>query len=637
MLVAVGATLAVGGSGPWGGWLLAGALAAWLLAVVWARPTGMCVLVVACLLRLVFLASTAHSDDVFRYVWEGRIQAAGANPYRQAPTDDTLRSLRTASFEHINHPDLPTIYPPLAQAFFRVMTAVGLEEVGFKNTILLLDCAVVMLLVLWLRDTGRPPRWVTAYAWSPVAVGAAAMGHLEPLMLLPLVGFVWAAERRAPVWAAAWLALAILAKLVPILLLPWLFVRHVRAALLVTVPLLLLGYLPWLLDGFAFGSLGTFAADFTFNASLVRVAEWGLSAAVARPLLAVLLLAWIAFLAYAEPRPAHAAMLALGGLLLASPTVHAWYLTWFLVLLPAVLPRRAAWPFLAWGATVVCALPTYIAARQGGAFVEHAWLTTIEYALPALVAAVVLWRHAPTRRPVRLGGTAASGLSYTVVIPAMGERDSLARLLPAWMRTDAVEVVVADTPTDDGTEALVASYPRARYVAVPGRGYGRAVAAGWRQAAPSDVLVICDADAGAAPAHVGALLAPLADPAVGLVTGARPPGDLGWSQRAGNGLATWLMGWFWGRRFHDLGPFRAVRRAALPLRVMRDPAFGWNVEMNVRALQLGLDVEEVAVPVAHRTAGENRISATWRGIFSAGRGILGRIHLLREEACSRAS
>ena len=100
--------------------------------------------------------------------------------------------------------------------------------------------------------------------------------------------------------------------------------------------------------------------------------------------------------------------------------------------------------------------------------------------------------------------------------------------------------------------------------------------------------------------------------------------------RLAAGIATLLIAVGWGRRFHDLGPFRALRLKAWVGRLPADPAFGWNVEMNVRALEAGLEVREVPLPASIRPHGRNRISGTLRGIAGAGYGMLRRLYLLRE-------
>lgn len=636
----VGAVLLATGAAPGSFFpVLVAATATWLLACAFPPSSARVVFVVAAAARLAFLASSHHSDDVHRYVLEGRMVLEGINPYAVAPDDAAADPARTTTAHLVNHPQLPSIYPPLAQAFFAVTAALGLEEVGVKNVVLCLDVAVVALILRWLRSTGRRPGWAAIYAWSPLAVGTAATGHLDPLMLLTLVGFLWAFERGARGSAGVLLGLSVLAKLVPALLLPFVLLRSRRVAT-VAVATVVAGYLPFAVRGDPFGSLVPFATDFSFHAALPRVLDAVLPAPAVRPALALLLGAGTLAIAVAEPRAPRALLLTTGWVLLLSPTVHLWYWTVALVALPGIGPRPLTMPFLAVGAACLPTVATYVRAHHGGPFVEDGLSTGLAWGLPVLVALALAWRHRPRRAPLAASAPPGARLpSFAVLIPARGERVNLETLLPRWLATPAAEVVVADTPTGDGTEDLVRRLDRTRYVPVAARGYGAAVAAAWEAALASprkvEAVVVADADDPTAPDHHAAILSPLADARVGLVTGARLGGRLGVAQRLGNRLACALLALFFGRRFRDLGPLRAWRVDALSPGDVADRGYGWNVELNVRALERGLEVVEVPVTRARRPHGTDAISGTWRGVVRAGHGILRRLFALREASCAR--
>ncbi|MHC4137204.1 MAG: glycosyltransferase [Planctomycetota bacterium] len=607
----------------------------WLLCL--RRPaSARLVLLVAVLVRLPFCFVDYHSNDLYRYLWEGQIQRAGYNPYAHAPQDPELRHLRDADHAKVNHPEYPTIYPPLAQVFFR--SAAGLSPTGLRNLVLGLDVAVVLVLLLWLRGTGRPPGQAIVYAWAPLAVASAGVGHVDPLMLLFLVGGAWAWEARRPYAATALLGGAILAKTVAVLAVPWLLWRRPRA-----IPVLLLvvglGYLPYSTPG-VIDTLYAFGADFAFNGSFFQVFRW-LWPEAAHAAVALLLALWVALVTPSQPRLADALVLLFAGLLLLAPTVHFWYLTWFLVLLPGVGPRRWTVPLLVWAVSVVLAAETYRAHYLDQApFTERFGLTALEYALPILLAIWLAWRSWPRRAPLAPATADASPRgTFSVVIPCRGEAENLRALLPRWLETDAERVIVADTPTGDGTEVATRASPRLVYLPVAQRGYGAAVRAGLAELAGDvDFAIVCDADHGRGPDQARALLAPFRDSAVGLVTAARGGARLSPPQRLGNGLAALLIAVGWGRRFHDLGPFRALRLAAWPAGALTDAGFGWNVEMNVRALERGLDVVEVGLPASARVHGEDRISGTLKGVVGAGYGILRQLYRLRQEqSCRRPS
>jgi glycosyltransferase involved in cell wall biosynthesis len=229
------------------------------------------------------------------------------------------------------------------------------------------------------------------------------------------------------------------------------------------------------------------------------------------------------------------------------------------------------------------------------------------------------------------------GLCVGVVIPARDEAAALPTVLPRlppWLH----EVVVADNGSRDGT-GEVAARLGARVVREARRGYGFACLAGIAALSPAvDTVLFMDADAADDPADIPALLAPIARGAAALVIGSRvagaEPGALTPQQRFGNALACGLMRAGWGGRFTDLGPFRAITRAALERLAMTDTTWGWTVEMQVRALRAGLPVAEVPVRYRRRI-GVSKISGTLAGSARAGAKILWVI--AREAAAGRGA
>ncbi len=226
-------------------------------------------------------------------------------------------------------------------------------------------------------------------------------------------------------------------------------------------------------------------------------------------------------------------------------------------------------------------------------------------------------------------------LRVGVIIPARDEAPALPRVLPflpPWL----AQVVVVDNGSRDATTE-VARRLGAEVVAEPRRGYGQACLAGIAALSPSvDTVLFMDADAADRPEDIPALLAPIAAGEAELVIGsrvrgAREQGALTPQQRLGNALACALMRGIWGGRFTDLGPFRAITRAALARLAMADTTWGWTVEMQVRALRLGLPVAEVPVGYRRRV-GVSKISGTVSGSVRAGAKIL---YVIGREALAR--
>lgn len=226
-----------------------------------------------------------------------------------------------------------------------------------------------------------------------------------------------------------------------------------------------------------------------------------------------------------------------------------------------------------------------------------------------------------------------------LIIPARNEELSLPGVLGNVPR-GIKRVVVVDNGSTDRT-AEVAALGGARVVAEPVAGYGRACLAGlaYLRNDPPDIVAFVDADGSDELSRLPNLIAPVADREEDLVLGRRIPSvaaALSFQQRFGHLLATGLIRLIWKHRFRDLGPMRVISWAALNRLHMADKAFGWTVEMQVRALRHGLRIREIDVPYYKRTAGKSKISRTITGTVKAGSTILWVIvremaHGLREK------
>jgi len=220
----------------------------------------------------------------------------------------------------------------------------------------------------------------------------------------------------------------------------------------------------------------------------------------------------------------------------------------------------------------------------------------------------------------------SDAMRVSVVIPVYNEEAALPLVLRELPREHAQEVIVVDNGSTDRT-FQVAQAAHVKVVHESRRGYGQACQAGLRIiAGDSDVIVFLDGDHSDYPDDLPKLLEPIRRNDADLVIGSRVlgealPGALTPQQRVGNWLACRLMGLRFGRSLTDLGPFRAIRRDRLQALSLREPTFGWNVEMQMKALKAGLWVVEV--PVRYRSRiGRSKISGTLSGTLRAGFKIL---------------
>jgi glycosyltransferase involved in cell wall biosynthesis len=213
-------------------------------------------------------------------------------------------------------------------------------------------------------------------------------------------------------------------------------------------------------------------------------------------------------------------------------------------------------------------------------------------------------------------------LPTALVIPALDEEDALGAVLAAVDRALVRDVIVGDNGSRDRT-AEVARAGGAVVMHVEERGYGAACAGALGAlAADVDLVVFMDADGSDDPAEMASLIEPIVDGRADLVIGSRAlgvveRGALTPQQRFGNWLATRMIRAIYGHRYSDLGPFRAIRRELLDRIAMRDRRYGWTVEMQIRALQLGARVAEVPVRYRRRV-GKSKISGTVTGVIKAG-------------------
>jgi glycosyltransferase involved in cell wall biosynthesis len=213
-----------------------------------------------------------------------------------------------------------------------------------------------------------------------------------------------------------------------------------------------------------------------------------------------------------------------------------------------------------------------------------------------------------------------------VVIPALDEERSIEAVVASIDRVLVAQIVVGDNGSGDRTAEL-ARAAGATVVVERDRGYGAACAAALSRIDPAtDIVVFMDADGSDDPAEMRALVTPIVEGRAELVIGSRvlgnvEPGAMTLPQRFGNRLATRLIEIVYRHRYTDLGPYRAVRKTLLDAIAMRDRRFGWTVEMQVRALQLGARVVEVPASYRRRI-GRSKISGTISGVATAGFWIL---------------
>ncbi|MGA7930199.1 MAG: glycosyltransferase 87 family protein [Candidatus Sulfotelmatobacter sp.] len=350
-------------------------------------------LVLAALWHLPFLLTPPGSDDdIHRYLWDGRVQRLGYNPYIVVPSDPALGGLHTLETRTLNNPDLPSPYPPGAELFFRAVTAIHESIFALKVAFVVCDLAIVLVLLDILRSSQQGAHWVLAYAWNPLlATEVAGSGHVDIVGVLLLLVSVAALGRRWRAVAALAFGLAVAVKLLPIVLLP-LYWRRVRlrdgASAAVVVGLL---YVPFFNHGrIPIGSLGTYVQSFRFNDPVFATLE-----RVAAPQLVVGLAVLVGFLTAIWLRRKSVAWFSdafawpMAASLLCAPVVYPWYLLW---LLP-FLRSASTLPIIIWTVSII---PTYYVwhlRTLGRPWLVPGWIMLLEYGSVAVAAAMIGFRR----------------------------------------------------------------------------------------------------------------------------------------------------------------------------------------------------------------------------------------------------
>jgi alpha-1,6-mannosyltransferase len=350
-------------------------------------------LVLAAMWHLAFLMMPPGTDDdIHRYLWDGRVQRFGYNPYIVIPNDPAFAALHTPETRTLNNSYLPSPYPAGAELFFRAVTAIHESIFALKVAFVICDLAVVLLLLDVLRRSGRGAHWALAYAWNPLlAIEVAGSGHIDIVGVLLLLVSLAALGRRWRTVAALAFGLSVAVKLLPIVLLPlyWRRVRLRDGALAAAVVALL--YVPFLNHGrIPIGSLGTYVQSFRFNDPVFAMLERAIAPQLATGvavLVGLLTAAWMRSKASACSPEAFAWPMAAS--LLCAPVVYPWYLLWLLPFARSV----STVPIIIWTVSIIPTYYVWYLRATDRPWIVPGWIMLLEYGCVAIAGAVIGYRR----------------------------------------------------------------------------------------------------------------------------------------------------------------------------------------------------------------------------------------------------
>jgi hypothetical protein len=348
---------------------------------------------VTLLVRISFITmQPIGSDDIYRYLWEGKVQAAGINPYLYAPDAPELRHLHSTTLPSVvNHPDMKTVYFPLAQWIYYLSYQVSGEGIwGFKLMLFLAETITVLGLFLLTTRLRIPNTFTLLYALCPLPILQFGVdAHMDGLGLPLLVFGLLCYSREKRILAFVLLGLSISMKPVAAVFLPvlWFYEKGLWAKLrsaLIPALILVVQFFPYMLSSNPFEALMTFSRHWTFNGVVFEVLNlYFADNQPARLVCGALLSIALLFLWLNKKGLWDKIYYSVLLLLLFSPVVHPWYVAWLVVLLPIA----QKWSGILYAATVSLTSFTILSYRLDGVWAQHPMALLLEY-LPVVVLMV---------------------------------------------------------------------------------------------------------------------------------------------------------------------------------------------------------------------------------------------------------
>ncbi len=365
-----------------------------LLCIVWRSPPERrhaftLAVLFAIAFRVPLVVPPVRADnDLIRYLWDGRVQTLGINPYAVRPADEALAFTHTDETRAMPSARARTPYPPAAQLFFRFVVSIHDSSRAMKLALVACDLLTMLVLWRWLGLTGRD-KWLTlAYAWNPLVVlEIAHSGHIDALGALWITAAAfWLARRRTALATVAFV-LAVATKLLPIVLVPLLWRRITLRDGLLGAGLFLLLYLPFASGTDVLFGVQNVVQHVRFNGpvfrSLAGLASPDVAARVAVSV-GLLTAAWCRWKLAIDDPAAWAWPMAVA--IACAPVVYPWYLLY----LTPFLFGRATLPLTVWSCSVLSTYVVWEIARNGGGWVVPPAVILVEY-LVVGVSCVLLW------------------------------------------------------------------------------------------------------------------------------------------------------------------------------------------------------------------------------------------------------
>ncbi len=333
---------------------------------------------------LIFLHPVG-SDDYYRYIWDGKVQAHGINPYKYAPSDSALINLHSADLpKKVNYPGMKTIYPPLGENLFYLAYLIsGDSFIGLKLLLLLFDMLTIWGIYLILKKLKLPAKNILIYILCPLPIfqfiiDAHVDGFGLPLLLFAIYFYL----NKNKIISYVFLGLSFCIKPVGLIFIPILFLNEknfVEKLKAVLLPIIICGlyYVPYIFKGSPFQALITFTENWTFNGIVFDLLDSFIHNNQATRLICGILLIISYFPVIFSKRDLLTKIyLSFFLLMIFSPVVHPWYISWLIILLPFI----TRWSGILYASLISLTSFTILNYHLNGLWKEYPLVLALEYA-----------------------------------------------------------------------------------------------------------------------------------------------------------------------------------------------------------------------------------------------------------------
>ena len=342
-------------------------------------------LAVGVLLRLSFVSiNPIGSDDYYRYMWDGKVQSTGLNPYLYPPNDPSLQKLHTEiTPKFVNNPDMKTIYFPLSQWLFYAGYKLSGETVwGYKLLLLISELITLSALFLLIRKKNLPDKFILLYALCPLPIIQFSLdAHLDGFGLPFLVLALFFYLDKKKILSLIFLGLSFSIKPVGLFFLPILFFYERKLSERIKVlfiPAVAFGiqFLPYIFTSNPFDAFFIYAKNWTFNGFVFNIIDsFVQNNQHARIYCGILLVLFLLPFIFNKMDLLHKYYYSVLLLLIFSPVVHPWYITWLAVLLP-VFPK---WSGILYAGLSSLTVFTVLNYQINGLWKEYPVVLILEY------------------------------------------------------------------------------------------------------------------------------------------------------------------------------------------------------------------------------------------------------------------